>query len=175
MGLPTVIRGFKIPVAILDRFLEVNRVEPTLGYPPYYNRPELDAGSVFLRAKVDAIAGSHNKTRIFMPQKEGQSHATYAYVAYAWVMVDAQYKLDLLEDLPDRAPPGFAELRSELLGYADGGELETFQVKRLDEGPGDPTAALFVIVNDERYYLPALFARKMSAKLLPGLDALPGT
>jgi hypothetical protein len=167
MGLTTVLRGFKIPVAILDRFLEANRVEPTGGYPPYYNRSELDAGSIFLRAKVDATAG-HTRTRIFMPQREGQSHATYAYVAYAWVMVDAQYKLDLLEDLPDRAPPGFAELRNELLGYADGGEEETFQVKRLDEGPGDPTAALFVVVNDERYYSLGLFPRKVSANFFLG-------
>lgn len=45
MGLVTALRGFKIPVAILDRFLEANRVEPTHGNPPFYHRSEPDPGS----------------------------------------------------------------------------------------------------------------------------------
>lgn len=44
----TVLRGFKIPVAVLDRFLEANRAEPTDDHPPFYHRSEPDAGSKLL-------------------------------------------------------------------------------------------------------------------------------
>jgi hypothetical protein len=171
----TALRGFKVPVAILDRFLEANGVEPTYGYPPFYYNTTWDGeshhyhtelrddGSKFLRAKADAAGGSPTNTRIFVPQAEGQPRSTYAYVAYAWVMVYAQRRLDLVEELPDRAPPGFAELRTEILGCADGGELETLQVKRLEEEGEDPTAALYVIQMYERSYPLGLYARKVSA------------
>ena len=36
----TVVYGCKIPVAILQRFLETNSVEPTGGYPPFYHRSD---------------------------------------------------------------------------------------------------------------------------------------
>ncbi|KAH6839574.1 hypothetical protein B0I37DRAFT_386757 [Chaetomium sp. MPI-CAGE-AT-0009] len=159
MGVTTILRGFKIPIAILDRFLEANSVVATYGYPPFYDQPELDAGSIFLRAKVDAVAGQ-TKTRIFVPRKEGQIASTYAYVAYAWVMAYAQRQLDLPEDLPDRAPPGFADLRREILSYANDGQEETLQVKRLEEEQKDPTAALFIVVADTREYPLGLYPRK---------------
>ena len=41
----TVLRGFKNPVAVLDRFLEASRVEPTDDHLPFYHRSEPDAGS----------------------------------------------------------------------------------------------------------------------------------
>lgn len=121
MGLTTTLRGVKIPVAILDRFLAANRVEPTYGIPPFYARAELDAGFRFLRAKVDAVA-EQTKTCIFMPEKEGRIQAAYTHIACAWVAAYAQRQLDLLDDLPDRAPPNFVDLRRELLGYANAGE-----------------------------------------------------
>jgi hypothetical protein len=173
----TALRGFKVPVSILDRYLEAHGVEPTYGYPPFYYNTTWDGqshhyhtelqddGSKFLRAKVDAIAGSPTNTRIFVPQAEGQPRSTHAYVAYAWVMVYAQRRLDLAEELPNRAPPGFAGLRSEILGYADGGELETLQVKRLEEEGDDPTAALYVVKMYERSYPLELYSRKVSADL----------
>ncbi|KAK3290492.1 uncharacterized protein B0H64DRAFT_59494 [Chaetomium fimeti] len=158
MGPITVLRGFKIPVAILDRFLEANRVEPTYGYPPFYHRSEPDAGSRFLREKLQAAGDT--KTRIFIPQLQGELDSTYAYVAYAWVMVYAQRRLELAEELPDRAPPGFAELRVEMLGHANGGDVELLQVRRLEEGVEDPTSALFVVVAEERPYSFQSFPRK---------------
>lgn len=161
MGLTAILRGFKIPVAILDRFLEANGVEPTYGYPPFYARTELDAGSKFLREKIAAVAGQ-TRTRIFIPQKQGHLQSTYAYITYAWVTAYAQRQLNLPEDLPGRAPPGFADLRSELLAYTNGEEEESLQVKRLEEGREDPTAALFIIVADERDYPLRLYPRKVS-------------
>lgn len=162
MGLTTLLRGFKVPVAVLDRFLETNHVEPTYGNTPSYHHRELDAGSKFLRTKLDATAGD-NKPRIFIPQIEAQQRSAYAYIAYAWVMIYAQRKIDLAEDLPDRAPLGFAQLRSEILGFANGGKEETLQVERLRGGDGeDPTAALFVVVADDKPYSLAQFPRRVS-------------
>ncbi|KAK3898312.1 hypothetical protein C8A05DRAFT_19078 [Staphylotrichum tortipilum] len=151
MGLVTTLRDFKVPLAILDRFLETNGVEPTYGNPPFYHRSEPDPGSKFLRDKLHAAAGDI-KTQIFMPELQGELESTYAYVAYAWVMLYAQRQLKPAEELPDRAPPGFSELRSEILGHTDGEDVETLQVRRLEEGGGDPAAALFVIVADRRLY-----------------------
>lgn len=178
VGPITVLRGFKIPVAILDRFLEANNAEPTYGNPPWYHRTELDAGSWFLRDKLDAAAAgagaggtitTNNNTRIFIPQMRGELDSTYAYVAFAWVMVYAQRKIELADELADRAPPGFAELRREMLGYADGGsDVEMLRVRRLEEGGGegggeDPAAALFVVVAEQRMYSFQHFPRKVSS------------
>ncbi|KAK4233303.1 hypothetical protein C8A03DRAFT_38998 [Achaetomium macrosporum] len=160
MGLTTILRGFKVSIAVLDRFLEANRVERTCGYTPSYYRPELDAGSMFLRIKLAAAAGD-NKARIFIPQVEAQPRSSYTYVAYAWVMIYAQRKVDLAEDLPDRAPPSFAELRSEILGFANAeDEVEKRQVRRLEGEGEDSTAALFVVVADGQPYSFARFPRK---------------
>ncbi|KAK3296508.1 uncharacterized protein B0H64DRAFT_171468 [Chaetomium fimeti] len=158
MGLTTILRGFKIPVAILDRFLEANNVEPTYGYPPFYSQSELDPASKFLRAKVDAVA-SQTKTQMFIPQKEGEIQSTYAYIAYAWVVAYAQRQIDLPKDLPDRAPPGFADLRREILGYANDGDEEALQVKRLEEEQEDPTIALFIVMTERDFPL-RLYPRK---------------
>jgi len=76
MGLTTILRGFKIPVAVLDRFLEANGVKPTFGYAPIYDllplpgadRPALDPGSAFLHSRV---GGADNQTRIFIPNRQG--------------------------------------------------------------------------------------------------------
>ncbi len=158
MGLVTALRGFKIPLAILDRFLEANGVEPTYGNPPFYDRSEPEPGSKSLRNKLHATAGE-NKTQIFIPELRGEQESTYAYVAYAWVMIYAQRQLEPADELPDQAPPGFAELRAEVLGHANWkDDVETLQVKRLEEGGGDPAAGMFVIVAD----------RKLVQKISPG-------
>jgi len=123
MGLTTILRGFKIPVAVLDRFLEANGVKPTFGYAPIYDllplpgadRPALDPQSAFLRRRV---GGGDNQTRIFIPNRQGVAQSTHAYVAYVYVMVLSQREIKLAADLPDRPPPGFGELRTEVLGFA---------------------------------------------------------
>jgi hypothetical protein len=161
MGPITVFRGFKVPIAILDRFLGANGVEPTDGYPPFHHRNELDAGSKFLREKLQATAGD-TKTQIFIPQFWGELGSTYVYVAYAWVMVYAQRKLELEDELPNQVPAGFVELRREILGYANGGDLETLQVRRREEGVENPATDLFVLVAEERPYSFQVFPHKVS-------------
>jgi hypothetical protein len=157
MGLTTILRGFKVPIAILDRFLEFNGVMQTWGYPPMYDRPPLpgsdrptlDPQSAFLRTKLAAT----NYIRIFIPNSQGMDQSTHAYVAYAYVMVFSQRQIDLVAELPDQAPPGFAELRSEILGFAKEGEEGLLQVAGMQVREGqDLTSFLFVVVTDEREY-----------------------
>jgi len=52
MGVITVLRGFKIPVTILDRFLVAHHAEPTDGDRPIFHRDKPEAASRLLRAKL---------------------------------------------------------------------------------------------------------------------------
>ena len=101
MGLTTILRGFKIPVAVLDRFFESNGIMPTFGYPPTYNRPQLpgdediptlDLQSALLRTKLAATpagaADTYNQnTRIFISNREGLAISLYASLSYAYIIV----------------------------------------------------------------------------------------
>ena len=160
MGLTTILRGFKVPIAILDRFLESNGVRQTYGFPPIYDRlplpgskdgSTLDPQSAFLRTKLPNHA---NATRIFIPNRQGMSRSTHAYIAYTYVMVFGQRQIDLAAELPADAPPGFAELRREILGFVGKGEERMLQVAGMQAGEegGYPASGLFVVVTDQREY-----------------------
>ncbi|KAK3937998.1 hypothetical protein QBC46DRAFT_441738 [Diplogelasinospora grovesii] len=162
MGLTTILRGFKVPIAVLDRFLKSNGVEETWGFPPSLlpipgsNGSPMDPQSAFLRAKLAAAGDTNSLARIFVPHRQGQARSTHAYVAYTYVMVFGQRKINLAADLPDRAPPGFAELRREILGFAEEGEPgeeALLQVAGMQGGEGeDPASLLFVVLTDEREF-----------------------
>lgn len=133
MGVITVLRGFKIPVTILDRFLVAHHAEPTDGDRPIFHRDKPEAASRLLRAKLPAAARDdpNVKVHIIIPYMESELLSTYPYVAYAWALVYAQHEIALAEELPSQARPGFAELRREMLEHTDDGELEALQVRRL--------------------------------------------
>ncbi|KAK4156581.1 hypothetical protein C8A00DRAFT_30547 [Chaetomidium leptoderma] len=163
MGLTTILRGFKVPVAVLDRFFEANGLIPTYGYPPTYDPVFLpgddkafatqDPHSAFLRTKL--ADNTHNQnTLFFIPNREGTAMSTHAYVSYAYVMVFCQRQIDVAGELPDKPPPGFAELRSEILGFATEGEEGLLQVAGMQPAGGgqDPASMLFIVVTDERGY-----------------------
>jgi hypothetical protein len=79
---------------------------------------------------------------------------THAYVSYAYIMVFAQRQFDIINECAQQTPPGFAELRSEILGFADEGEEALLRVAGMqpaDEGQ-DPASMLFVVLTDERPY-----------------------
>ncbi|KAK3291463.1 uncharacterized protein B0H64DRAFT_246201 [Chaetomium fimeti] len=168
MGLTTILRGFKVPVAILDRFLEANGVTPTFGYPPTYHRgslpgeenlPTLDPQPAFLRARLAATpAGAadtaNQNTHIFIPNRQSMGMCTHAYVSYAYIMVFGQREIDVVNELPDKAPPGFAELRSEILGFAEEGEEALLAVAGMQPASEaqDPASMLFIVLTDERQY-----------------------
>ncbi|KAK4235219.1 hypothetical protein C8A03DRAFT_18008 [Achaetomium macrosporum] len=162
MGLTTILRGFKAPIAVLDHFLASNGVEETFGIPPSLARvpgskiPPVDPQSAFLREKLAASGDANPTARIFIPHRRGQIRSTYAYVAYAFVMVFSQRLINLAADLPEKAPPGFTELRREILGFAPGGgggDEALLQVTGIRGREGeDPSSFLYVVLTDEREF-----------------------
>jgi len=153
VSLTAVIRGFRVPVAILDRFLVANGLTETDGYAPFYHG-DLNDASKLLRAKLGGSSSSSsssddNKTRLFIPYRTSRHHSPFAYVAYDWLFVHAQRKLHLPEELPNTVPASFAALRDEIMGFAGGAEAQA------STGPGDDDedlAGLFVIITDEQSF-----------------------
>lgn len=90
------IRGLKVRVPVLDRFLIANDVYETEGIVPFYHR-DPDIHSQLLRPKV---RGNDTRTRIFIPQKYDHNGSNFAYVAYAWDFIHVQKKLVLDEQVP---------------------------------------------------------------------------
>lgn len=123
MGSSTILRGFKVSVAVLDAFLAANGVDETYGTPPFYqHHPDKDPISVLLYDKITAAGGTADKDkfRVMIPSREGHNLSPVAYVTYAWVTVYAHRELRLDDDLPVEVPAGFEELRNEILSVGDG-------------------------------------------------------
>lgn len=104
MFVVTVLRGFKVPLAVLDAFLLANDVYESeclcSGIPPFYDEDD-DQVTTLLRKKVGS---GDTKTRVFVPAREGYSQATSGYIAYDWKIVFAQRRFDD-GDLAEH-PPG---------------------------------------------------------------------
>ncbi|KAK3896431.1 hypothetical protein C8A05DRAFT_20592 [Staphylotrichum tortipilum] len=158
MGLTTLLRGFKIPVAFLDRYLENNHITPTFGHSPIYNpplwpgesTPRIDGASAFLRTRLGPGGAD---TLVFVPQRQGVGKATHAYVAFTYVMVYGQRRLKVPGDLPDTPPTGWKELREEMVELVREGEQGLLDAPGMvgEEGE-DPVSMVFVVVTDEREF-----------------------
>jgi len=123
MGSTTILRGFKVSVAVLDAFLAANGVDETNGTPPFYkHHPDEDPISVLLYTKITKAGGTadKNKFRVMIPSREGYNPSNVAYVTYSWATVYAHCELRLVQDLPVEVPTGFKELRMEILSFGDG-------------------------------------------------------
>lgn len=84
MGLTAILRGFRIPVAALDRFLKANGLMPTFGGGPY---PSLiEETSNLLRTKLGDDSDD-SRIRLFIPSRKLYLSSDVAYIAYNWVMV----------------------------------------------------------------------------------------
>ena len=183
MGLITLLRGFKVPIAVLDRFLIAHGVEETYGIAPQLEpgplAPPLDQHSAFFRARLTATssdAASLGGVRLFIPNRRGQAAPAYAYVSHAFVMVFCQRHVDLAAELPERAPPGFAELRRDVLACADEADEQAGLLRAAGmvppcdgADPGTGTGAeseLFVLLTEDRGFpLRRPFVREVSASL----------
>ncbi|KAH6848224.1 hypothetical protein B0I37DRAFT_446329 [Chaetomium sp. MPI-CAGE-AT-0009] len=162
MGLTTLLRGFKVPIVVLDRFLASHGVQETEHSPPLLFRgrggmsaatQNVDPQSALLRARLaasnpDLDPASLDALRLFVPHRRGQDPSAYGYVAHTFVMVFGQRCVDLAVELPEQAPPGFAALRREILGFATEDEQALLRVA----GMQDPRAEskFFVVVTDGR-------------------------
>ncbi|KAK4152389.1 hypothetical protein C8A00DRAFT_44545 [Chaetomidium leptoderma] len=105
----------------------------------------LDPLAAFLRARLAAAADdddNNSLARIFIPNRRGQASCTHAY-----------RKITLAADMPERAPPGFGELRREILAFAEEGEEALLQVAGMQgEEEEDPASLLFVVLAEERAF-----------------------
>lgn len=101
---------------------------PTFGYPPSYHRillpgeehiSTINPQPAFVRPKLtstpaDVADAANQNTHIFIPNRQRIAMCTHAYVSYAYVMIFARRQIDIISDLPDKFPPGFAELRRKI-------------------------------------------------------------
>jgi len=88
VGPTTILRGFKVSVAVLDTFLAVaaNHVDETYGKPPFYQKyRDNDPISVLLYTEVTAAGGiaSKNRFRVIIPSREGNNESSLATQQYA--------------------------------------------------------------------------------------------
>lgn len=146
MGMTTILRGFKVPLPILNTFLLANNINESevlcRGIPPFYDYDSVDNVTTLLRSKV---GNGDSKIRIFIPFRMGFDFASSAYIAYDWTVVFAQRRLGPT-DLEDSPCPGFEELRREVLSYADGDESLANDARYQN--------AVHVVITDERIYNP---------------------
>lgn len=154
MSATTVLRSFKVPLSVLNAFLLANNINDSkmlcFGIPPFYDNLKVDRVTTLLRNKV---GNGDTKTRVFVSSRTSMGYylASCAYIAYDWTMVFAQRRFGP-GDLADIPPPGFEELRREILSYADGAESlpddERYQ------------NAVYVVITDERVYIPPELAER---------------
>lgn len=168
-GSTTLLRGFKVSVAVLDAFLAANGVDETFGTPPFYkDHPDHDPISRLLADKIRAAAPTTDpvdktRFRVLIPAAEGHSPSAVAYVVHAWATVYAHREVDLDRDLPADAPPGFAQLRDEVLGF----------VQRVDPAgriPDEGKLGLYMVhtFDSRGTYLPQEFLDRMVVSWIPG-------
>jgi len=142
MSVTTVLRGFRVPLPVLDAFLLANNIWESealcAGIPPFYD--QVDQVTTLLRNKV---GGGVTKTRVFVPYRMSFDRASTAYIAYDWVVVWSQRRVGA-EDLAATPPLGFEELRREVLSHADAAAA----------GDAAYQNALYVVITDERTYIP---------------------
>lgn len=144
MSTTAVLRGFKVPLPVLNTFLLANNIDESerlcSGIPSFYD--EVDEVTTLLRNKVGS---GDTKTRVFVPSRMSFHRASEAYIAYDWIVVFAQRRLGP-GDLADTPPPGFEELRREVLSHADGVESLADDARYQN--------AVHVVITDEQVYIP---------------------
>lgn len=139
----SIIRGLKVRVPVLHRFLSANGVDETYGLAPFYD-VDPDEQSQLLRSKV---GNGDTRTRIFVPSKMGHNESNFAYVAWAWDMVYAQKEIPLDRQLPTDPPTGWKAVKNEILSFSYDTD-STWKVA------GYGKTGLFIVVSDERRYFP---------------------
>lgn len=114
----TALRGFRVRLSTLDKFLfangNVHGAEN--GFAPLYHfdKPEgPDEISALLRAK----AGGDSGILYVVPAAEGHDITPYVYVAHQYRHVYSQLRITSQDPPEQPVPPGFEQLREEILGY----------------------------------------------------------
>lgn len=141
--LVAIIRGLKVHVRVLDKFLDSNGCHKTFGCAPFYNE-DPDEFSILLRSKLS----DHNtSTRLFIPWRTTHDRSKFGYIAWAYEMVYAQREVLLEENFPAEPPAGWDTLRDEILSFSTSEDA-------IWKASGHGKTGLFVVVCDERSYYP---------------------
>ncbi|KAI0816430.1 hypothetical protein GGR55DRAFT_674631 [Xylaria sp. FL0064] len=149
----TLLRGFKVPVTVLDAFLRANNVDDTHGMSPL---PDDDqAISALLRDKMGEGAGS---ARVFIPHREAFSPATLAYVAFCWLHVFVQREVKLEDDLPEIPPSGFFRLKDEIFSFGDATEVRDRESSSLG------AIGIHIVYTDNRGWTPQVLYDRIKVK-----------
>lgn len=139
-----ILRGLKVRVPVLDRFLDANGIDKTYGDAPFYDK-DPDEQTRFLRSKTGS---QDTRTRIFVPYRIDFNHSDFAYVAYAWELTFAQKEILLNTQLPEQLPTGWERLKDEIMSFTTTADSEGWQAA------GHGSIGLFIIVSDNRYVVP---------------------
>lgn len=138
-----IVRGLKVRVPVLDRFLAANGVDETYGLAPFYG-VDPDRRTKLLRCK---IGGGDTRTRLFIPSKVGHDETNFAYVAWAREMVYAQKEILLDQQLPTNPPAGWEAVKDEILSFSHAIDFTW-------SAAGHGRTGVFIVVSDERPYFP---------------------
>ncbi|POS70301.1 hypothetical protein DHEL01_v211305 [Diaporthe helianthi] len=154
MSTTTFLRGFKVPLPILNAFLLAHNINESellcTGIPPRYNKPN-DKVTTLLRNK---LGNRDNKTRVFVPLRTSFSLANSAYIAYDWKIAFAQRRLGP-EDFADTPSPEFEDLRKEILSYADTAKPLADDARYQN--------AVYIVITEEQTYFPPEFKPQFPA------------
>lgn len=144
-----ILRGLKVRVSVLDRFLCANHVDETFGIPPFYD-VDPDKQSRLLRSKA-----RDTRTRIFVPSIVDHGASNFAYVAYTWEMIYAQKEISLDQQLPENPPEGWDALKDEILSFSH-------DIDATWRESGHGKIGLFIVVSDDRTYVPSSILKRIT-------------
>jgi hypothetical protein len=162
----TILRGFKMPIAVLNAFLNSaareDNVENSdrLVINPSENA-DLEEVSEFLSNRFHMCHSLEDycPLRAFIPHRGDHDPPDHAYIAYASITAYAQRKIDLARELPDKPPAGFADFRREILSGSTIRHQPLLQVEGCCRGwegeVEDLSAGLYVLVNEDQENPPA--------------------
>lgn len=150
-----IIRGLKVDIRVLDRFLYHNGCHLTHGYPPFYDK-DPDEFSMLLRSR---LSGSNTRTILFIPARKDHNESNFGYIAWAYEMVYAQREVRPEEDLPADPPEGWDALKNEILSF-------TASKDAISEASGHGNTGVFVIVCETRSYIPPSIRQRVGTFLI---------
>lgn len=151
----SIVRGLKIHIRVLDRFLYNNGCHTTKGYPPFY-KEDPDEFSTLLRSR---FSGDCMRTRLFIPARTGHNKSKFGYIAWAYEMVYAQKEVRPEEDLPVDPPEGFDALKNEILSFSTSEDA-------IFDKSGHGKTGVLVIVCEERSYTPRSIEERVGIFLI---------
>lgn len=154
-----IIRGLKVDIRVLDRFLYNNGCHRTHSCPPFYDK-DPDEFSPLLRSR---LGGNNARTRLFIAARTDHNRSSFVYITWAYEMVYAQKEVRPQEDLPADPPEKWDALKNENISF-------TGSKDAISEGSGHGKTGIFVIVCETRSYIPlSIRQRVRTILILPSL------